>query len=126
MVDHHQNFMGDGHRRFFAPKAPFKTPKRLSQEGRGFAGGPGTLHQHPAEIAIPFACAARTPLAGTFVIPRTHAGPRGEPGRRPKVAHRRADLRQDRPRCGRLDAGDTGELLQLRGQGRHEIADMLI
>jgi hypothetical protein len=39
VVDHHQNFLRDGHRRFLAPEAPFKTPKRVSEEGWGFAGG---------------------------------------------------------------------------------------
>jgi hypothetical protein len=118
VVPHHQNFMGDGHRHLFAPEAPFKTSKRVSQEGWGVVRGPGTLHQHPPQIAIAFARTARAPLARTFVISRAHAGPGGQPGRRPKVAHRRADLRQDRPSRGRFDARDTGELLYLR---RHRL-----
>jgi hypothetical protein len=30
VVGNHQNFMSDGHRRFLAPEAPFKTPTRVS------------------------------------------------------------------------------------------------
>jgi hypothetical protein len=67
--------------------------------------------------------AARAPLAGPLVMPWTPAGPGGEPGRRPHVVHRRADLGQDRPGRGRLDAGAPGARLHLRCPGRHALAE---
>ena len=42
------------------------------------------------------------------------------------MVHRRADLCQDRPGRGRLDAWNTGELLHLRCQRRHEFAAVLV
>ena len=118
--------MGDGHRRCLTPEAPCKTPKRVAEEGWGCTGGPGTRHEHPTEIAIPLARTARAPLAATFIISQTYASPGGEPGRRPEVAHLRADLGPDGPGRSRLDAGETGELVQLWCQGRHGLADRLI
>ncbi len=126
VVDNHQDLVGHRHRRFLPPEAPFETPKRLTQESRRFARGPGTWHQDAPQVPIPFAGATRAAFTGTFVIPRTHPSPGRQPGRRLKVAHLRADLRQDGPGRGRLDARDTDELLHLRCERCHELANMLV
>ena len=89
VVYNHQNFIrATAIAAFLPPEASLKTQKRVSREIRGFVGGPGTLHQHPAEIAVPLACVTRTPLARAFVKPRhTTAQEAGSRAADPKVAH---------------------------------------
>jgi hypothetical protein len=52
MVDEHEYFVGDGQRGLFLADPSFKPTKGAAQEGGGFPGAPGTLHQDPAEGAI--------------------------------------------------------------------------
>ena len=55
MVDDHEYFVGDSQRRFLLANTHLETPKGASEEGGRFPGPPGTLHQDPAEVAIPLA-----------------------------------------------------------------------
>jgi hypothetical protein len=61
MVDDHEYFVGDGQRSLLLADTYFETPKGAPQEGGRFPSAPGTLHQDPAEVAIPFARFAVVP-----------------------------------------------------------------
>src|SRR2546428_1528267 len=126
MIDDHQEFMGDGHCRFLSTQARCKTAEGPAEVGGRFARRPRTLHQHTSQIAIAFPHTALPLLACTLVVTGTHPRPGGQPRGRAKAAHIRADLREDGPGGGRLDAWETGELFDLRREGAAEGPKLLV
>src|SRR5262245_36150371 len=105
MVDDHEYFVGDSQRRLLLAQTHLETPKGASEEGGRFPGTPGTLHQDPAEVAIPLARFASISFASTLVIPGTDPSPRRQARRVPKTAHIRANLSQDVPRRNDIEIG---------------------
>ena len=75
---------------------------------------------------MPFARAPMTTLARTGIVAWTDLGPRRQAGRRAKPAHVRANLAQNVARRGRIDPGNTIELLDLRHERLDEQANLLV
>src|SRR4030095_9245438 len=108
-----------------APQARFEAPKGAPQPRRGLARGPRTLHQETPSVSLPLARASRTTLTRTGVVARTHLGPRRQAGRRAQPTHVRANLAQDVTRRGRIDPGNTVELLDLWQERLDEAGEMV-
>ena len=126
MGDDHADCVGDGQRRLLLPETYCETPQGAPQEGGRFPGAPGTLHQDPAEGAIPLARCAAVPFPRTLMVPRTDAGPRRQARSVPKATHIRPNLGQYVPRRNDIDPRNTVELRDLRLERRHSLADLLI
>jgi hypothetical protein len=126
MVDDHEDFVGDGQRGLFLADPYFKPTKGAAQESGCFPGAPGTLHQDPAEVAIPLARFAAVPFAGTLMVPGTHPGPRRQARGVPKATHIRPNLGEDVPCCNEIHPGNTVELRELRLQRGDQLPDLLI
>jgi hypothetical protein len=114
MVNDHEYFVGDGERRFLLTETYFETSKGAAQEGGRFPRAPGTLHQDPAQGAIPFARFAAVPFAGTLMVPRTDPSPRRQARCIPKATHIRPNLSQDVPRRNDIHSRNAIELRDLR------------
>jgi hypothetical protein len=126
MVDDHENFVGDGQRSLLLPEAHFETPKGTSQEGRRFPSAPGTLHQDPAEGAIPLARFASVAFAGALMVPWTDTGPRCSARGVPKATHIRPNLGNDVPCRNDSHPRNAIELRDLQLQRYHQYANLLI
>jgi hypothetical protein len=113
MVDDHENFVGDSQRRLLLADTHFETPKGASEEGGRFPGAPGTLHQDPAQGAIPLARFAAVPFAGTLMVPGTYSGPRRQARGVPKAAHIGANLGEHVPCRNDIDPRNALELRNL-------------
>src|SRR5258706_9220305 len=93
MIGNHQDRMSDGHRRaLLAP--PRGDPAILGSDIRLFAAGRPMrgFYQCLAEPGTAFARTPTESLAGTFLVARTHSGPRGEMLRSGEPLQIRADL----------------------------------
>jgi hypothetical protein len=126
MVDDHENFVGDSQRGLLLADTHFETPKGASEESGRFPGAPGTLHQDPAEGAIPLARCASIPFAGTLMVSWTDAGPRRQARGVPKAMHIGANLRENVPCRNDIHPRNAIELRDLLLPRCHQRADLLI
>src|SRR5262249_50160448 len=126
MVDDHEYFVGDGQRRLLLTDTYFETPKGAPQEGGRFPSAPGTLHQDPAEVAIPLTRFASVPFPGTLMVPWTDAGPRRQARGVSKPAHIRPNLGDDVPCRNDIHSRNAIELRDLLLQRSDQLPDLLI
>src|SRR5437870_965003 len=95
-----EDLVRDGHGRLLVPgMSQDAAIARLKGGVLGAGDGERAFHQGMAQVRVAFASAARSPFAGTFVLPWAETSPTAQiPGAR-NPAHVPAGLGDDRRRC---------------------------